>query len=80
MEMKALKRAVGRTPFRPFTVHIEDGTRIPVRHPEAVVVIFDDMVGFQTPAGEYYLVGPEGVTAIRVDPNGKLRRRRNPHP
>jgi hypothetical protein len=36
MTIETLDRAYRANPFRPFTLHLADGRRLPVRHPEFV--------------------------------------------
>jgi hypothetical protein len=72
-QLKALHQA---RPFRPFTIHLADGTSIPVKHPEFL---------WSTPGGRTIFVsqGDENVTIIDlllvtklVTGNGKGKSRR----
>jgi hypothetical protein len=72
-QLKALHEA---RPFRPFTIHLADGTTVPVRHPEFL---------WRTPGGRTVFVsrGDEDITIIDlvlvtklVAGNGRAKPRR----
>jgi hypothetical protein len=63
-------------PFRPFTVELDNGTHIPVDHPESILLVFDLFVGIRTAAGQSYLLGPGNISAVRFNGNGQRRRKR----
>ena len=75
MTAEKLRSALSERPFRPFTLHLADGCRIPVAHPEFVA---------QDPTGRtavVYLPNGESryvdlVLVTEIDFRRRLRRRR----
>lgn len=76
MAFDQLERIVRRRRFKPYTVELDNGTHIPIEHPESIIVMFDVFVGIRTPDGKAYVIDPESISAVRFDGNGQRRRRR----
>lgn len=60
-------------PFVPFDVDMENGRRIPVRHPENVVIFPNrskvlEILVYYPEREDYSIVFPRGITALHVAP------------
>lgn len=58
MTIEQLDAAHKAQPFRPFTLHLADGSSVPVRHPEFM---------YRTQGGRTIIVNPRGEETIIID-------------
>ena len=66
MQLEPFLNFVLRRPFRPFRVHLADGRRITVKHPESVTV-YAGGLGFWRllPSGQMEFIEGDAVTSVR---------------
>lgn len=66
MQLEPFLNFVMRRPFRPFRVHLSDGRRITVRHPESVTVYVGGL-GFWhlLPSGRLEFIEGDAMTSVR---------------
>jgi hypothetical protein len=64
MDVKEIRRATRARPFRPIELRLQDGERLVVRHPEAILVA-EDLVMMVDRRGQAILIAPEAVVSIR---------------
>jgi len=67
MKIDEVRKLLHAQPFRPFTIHIADGGRIPVKHEDFVALAptGQEMIVYQTD-GSYNVVDTMLVTRLRV--------------
>jgi len=62
----AIRTFKHRAPFRPFTIALENGDRVEIDHPEAIVVR-DGVALFAAPGGAPVIFDHEGVSQVIGD-------------
>lgn len=90
MHPKFLASAVRIRPFKPFVVELGNGTRIPIRHPEAVTFGFDApenwdpdksnvVVTIREPNGDWWFYFPEQIAALHFPEKRRNDGNSRPH-
>jgi hypothetical protein len=72
MDLEGVREALHGEPFKPFTICLADGRRIPVRHPEMVAVGKRRIIVVQ-PDDSWSVVEP--LLIVSLDYNGEHPRR-----
>jgi hypothetical protein len=81
MRIEELKRAKDERPFRPFSIRMADGRKVPVTHPDALAweANFDDETGEPAapftvvcvvPGGGWVVIDLALITALEFQPQG----------
>lgn len=76
MTFEQLERIARKRPFVPFTIELDNGTHVAVDHPESIIIVFELFVGVRTSSGESTILGPGNISAVRINGNGRRKRRR----
>ena len=63
MNVEGIRKHSKRTPWRPFVLVLDNGRRILVRHPEALVIVAEWEIAVVENGTIHYL-GPEAVSEI----------------
>ena len=72
MDVSRVFELLDRRPFVPFEVDLENGRRIPVTHPENVVIFPDrarvrEILVYYPERDDYSIIWPDGITALHVE-------------
>ena len=63
--LEVLRGALRRRPFKPFVIHLSDGERIEIGHPESALLVSGDLVMCADRHGAVYVFGGEHFVSIR---------------
>jgi hypothetical protein len=80
MDLNSIRNALREQPFRPFELHLADGRRVPVTHPEFVamnqrIVIVTDEQSATKILEPLLIVSLEPLAAPRKGGNGTHRKK-----
>lgn len=75
MNLLTLFNAIDRTPFRPFTIELQNGRRVGVPHPDNIFILpsrqsLQNIEVYGTTSTQLAMFGPEGIVGIFFDGNG----------
>lgn len=77
MTIEQLRRAHQARPFHPFDIHLANGRKLPVNHPELLAITPPGRtIGVGLNDGTIEIVDLLLVTSIKPRPNGKSHHRR----
>ena len=76
MERESLDALHRARPFRPFTIHMGDGRRVRVTHPELLACGGRTLVVFEQPGNRMRIVDLMLVTELQVNGSERSRSRR----
>lgn len=81
MRPEDIKTRVKAEPFQPFRIHLSNGSRYDVRHPEMILVGASEVViatrlRANGVAGEFAYCSPLHITDVEILPERKRRARR----
>jgi len=72
-----IRRLYEARPFKPFVIHLADGRKVPVEHPEFMLAPPSGQTVFVVePNGDFHFIDIELVTGLVIKRNGASTRRR----
>lgn len=69
MDLNAVRDALHRQPFRPFTIRLADGRSLPVPHPDFVAVVGRSVIVASPQQNESYSI-VESLLIVSLEYNG----------
>ncbi|MEW6606313.1 MAG: hypothetical protein AB1414_02505 [bacterium] len=68
MEIVEIRQIHNARPFHPFIIHLADGQKIPVEHPEFLAIAPDGhtIVFHSLRPGGFHIIDPSLVTALEI--------------